>query len=401
MLQFHNNYNLGFPAISGIEGGGNSILSSYGVGSFPTYILIAPNHQIVEQGMWPISSTESFINYFENNGLTQSPCGPPSCTQAITPLNLSSDNPVDVSLEWEPIADASGYRLYFGTDNPPTSIENGIDLGNSTTYNPVSNLNPNTDYYWQVVPYNLAGSAWSCQVFQFTTIEQTISLDLKLFLEGPYNSNQMIPHLNSFGFLPLMQPYNTTPWNYNGSESVTTIPIDAVDWVLVDILKPYDNGDEIKFELLERTSGFVMNDGSIKDLSGLNNISIPEISSDFHVRIQHRNHLPIVSSIPLNGFGQIFIYNFTSDGGKALGGIYAQNEVEPGIWAMIAADGNANLQVDNNDKNEVWLLQQGLTGYYNGDFNMDSDVNTDDKILSWQLNLGRGVYPVQDTVPGK
>lgn len=121
---------MGFPAISGIEGGGNAILSSYGVGSFPTYVLIAPNHDIVEQGMWPIQNTQTFIDYFESNGLEQSPCGPPSCTQVIAPANFSDDNELDTSLEWEPITEAIGYLLYFGTDNPPTSIENGTDLGN-------------------------------------------------------------------------------------------------------------------------------------------------------------------------------------------------------------------------------------------------------------------------------
>jgi hypothetical protein len=32
---------------------------------------------------------------------------------------------------------------------------------------------------------------------------------------------------------------------------------------------------------------------------------------------------------------------------------------------------------------------------------MDSDVDDADKMNSWEMNLGRGAYPAQDTVPAK
>ncbi len=63
---------------------------------------------------------------------------------------------------------------------------------------------------------------------------------------------------------------------------------------------------------------------------------------------------------------------------------------------MIAADGNADGQVDNNDKNDVWLIDNGYTGYYNGDFNMDTEVDIDDKIVMWELNSGKG-FDLSDT----
>lgn len=351
--------------------------------------------------MWPISNTQTFINYFENHGLEQAPCGIPTCTQAIAPLNLSDDIPLDISLEWESTPGAIGYLLYFGTDNPPTSIENGLDLGDITAYTPSGILNHETDYYWKVLPYNFGGNASSCQVFQFTTIDHPISLNLKLYLEGPFSSSQMTPDLNTSGYIPLEQPYNTSPWNYPGTESVVSIPVGAIDWVLIDILKPHNTVDGQKFELLNQIAGFLMYNGEIRDLNGLNNLSVALDDPTFHVRIQHRNHLPIVSSVPLSGFNQIFIYDFSTASTKALGGLLVQKELEPGTWAMIAANGNANLQIDNTDKNDVWLLQQGMKGYYNGDFNMDSDVNVADKAIPWESNIGRGAYPVQDTMPAK
>jgi hypothetical protein len=74
-IQFDLTYGIEFPCISGVEGGGTAINNTYGIGAYPTYILIAPNHDIVEQDMWPINSVQTFINYFQNNGLQQAECG--------------------------------------------------------------------------------------------------------------------------------------------------------------------------------------------------------------------------------------------------------------------------------------------------------------------------------------
>ena len=80
----------------------------------------------------------------------------------------------------------------------------------------------------------------------------------------------------------------------------------------------------------------------------------------------------------------------------AMGGRYSQNELTTGVWGMIAADGNADGQVDNNDKNDVWLIDNGYTGYFGGDFNMDSEVDIDDKIVMWEFNSGKG-FDLSDT----
>jgi thiol-disulfide isomerase/thioredoxin len=45
------------PTASGIEGLGGAVHSSYGIGAFPTYILINPGGQIVEQDIWPMDAS--------------------------------------------------------------------------------------------------------------------------------------------------------------------------------------------------------------------------------------------------------------------------------------------------------------------------------------------------------
>ncbi|MDD4308745.1 MAG: hypothetical protein PHO32_00025, partial [Candidatus Cloacimonetes bacterium] len=63
----------------------------------------------------------------------------------------------------------TGYRINFGSNNPPTNIANNVDLQAATFYDPPGELAISTTYYWQVIPYNANGSAVNCPVWSFTT----------------------------------------------------------------------------------------------------------------------------------------------------------------------------------------------------------------------------------------
>ncbi len=76
----------GYPAVSGTNGGGNAVVSTYQIGAFPTYILIAPNQQIVEQDMWPISNAGTFTTYFASHNLLPIACS----TTSINDLDGNS-----------------------------------------------------------------------------------------------------------------------------------------------------------------------------------------------------------------------------------------------------------------------------------------------------------------------
>ncbi len=238
-----------------------------------------------------------------------------------------------------------------------------------------------------------------CMAIQFS-FSQAINLNLKVFIEGPYYNGQMTPFLNVLGYLPVNQPYNIDPWNYNGTESVGSVPnANIVDWVLVDVLKPHSNGNQIRFEVMGRKAGFLFKDGYIKDIDGTSNLTVEtKMTSGFYIRIHHRNHLSVISAVPLIESAGVFSYDFTLSADQALGGFLRQKQLSTLIWGMIAADANASGQIDNRDKNEVWLLQQGLTGYFVGDFNLDTQVDADDKVVKWEPNAGKSSYPVKDTI---
>jgi hypothetical protein len=93
---------------------------------------------------------------------------PPDCTTPASPADGATGVSINPTLTWNSVSNATGYYLYFGSDNPPTNIENGLDVGNTNSY-ATSNLGYLTSYYWKVVPYNDYGSPITCPVWSFTT----------------------------------------------------------------------------------------------------------------------------------------------------------------------------------------------------------------------------------------
>jgi hypothetical protein len=225
-----------------------------------------------------------------------------------------------------------------------------------------------------------------------------VQLELWTLLEGPYEGIMMNNDL--FSLLPLSQPFNPTlpyfgnpapDWYYTGTEAVASIPNPAtVDWVLVELRDAPDAASATSSTMVARKACFLLSDGSIADLDGY---SIPSfnltINQGLFVVIWHRNHLGIMSATPLVPNGTIYSHFFTTGPGQAFGGANAQKEIGAGVWGMIAGDGNADGQVSNADKLEVWKVQSGNSGYLAGDFNMDAQVNNADKIDFWTPNSGR------------
>ncbi len=71
---FDNTYGAHYPSVSGTQGGGNAVINTYQIGAFPTVILIAPNHSIVEQDIWPISTAQDVITPLVSHGGIAASC---------------------------------------------------------------------------------------------------------------------------------------------------------------------------------------------------------------------------------------------------------------------------------------------------------------------------------------
>ena len=97
---------------------------------------------------------------------------PPTPAAVVFPANDTVNIEQMVTLKWTVTGgNPTGYKLYVGTNNPPTNMVNGIDLGNILQYTISSELNYSTNYYWKVVPYNTYGDATSCPVWKFKVMD--------------------------------------------------------------------------------------------------------------------------------------------------------------------------------------------------------------------------------------
>lgn len=103
--------------------------------------------------------------------------------------------------------------------------------------------------------------------------ELTFYVKLNVFLEGPFKEDQMLTDLNKSKLIPLNQPFNTSPWYYEGNESVTSIPNgNVVDWVLVELRNATNPDSATSGTIFGKQAGFLLNSGKVVGLDGVSNL---------------------------------------------------------------------------------------------------------------------------------
>ena len=212
----------------------------------------------------------------------------------------------------------------------------------------------------------------------------TLKFDAKVFLEGAFQDTQMHNYLNILGLIPPQQPYSQSPWNYNGNELLQTIPSEMVDWVLVELRTSTSASSSVY-----KKAGIILQDGSIKSTDGISPLSLDGLDEgNYYIVIYHRNHLPILSSFPINFSSTITNYDFTTSMAQAYG-IEPLKEIGSGVYGMIAGDGDGNGGITIVDRNQFWQLQNGNLGYLSGDFSLDGGVTIKDCNQYWNINNGK------------
>lgn len=85
------------------------------------------------------------------------------------PADEAEDISTLVKLQWAYIGpDINGYKVFLGTDNPPSNVLNGIEISNPAL-SLINWISPDTEYYWQIIPFNELHNAPNCPIWSFQT----------------------------------------------------------------------------------------------------------------------------------------------------------------------------------------------------------------------------------------
>ena len=231
----------------------------------------------------------------------------------------------------------------------------------------------------------LDGSEWSAIDRASFTVSgpppPTVSLGVKIFLHGPYNTaaSEMSVALNNAGLLPLSSPYA------EDGRTISAMPADVVDWVLVE-LRSISGGSAVvsKSALLRKDGQVVADDGLTES------ISLNAAEGDYFIVIKHRNHLAVMSAAAESLTKTAVLYDFTTAQIQAFG-TDPMIEIESGIFGMAAGDANGDGVVDGADRDPQWRTQNGTVWSYakGADFNLDGGIDALDLNLFWRPNQGR------------
>ncbi len=271
---------------------------------------------------------------------------------------------------------SKGNDRLIGNDGNDTAVFTG-------TYNEytINNVSPLTIVSDNVSNRDGIDTLENMEVLQFmdqnvelSTISTGQTIAAQVFLEGAYiDDATMSALLSTNNLLPNSQPFNTTPWMYEGTESASSIPSNVTDWVLIEV-----RNTNTPSQIVEQHAAFVQTDGVLIDMDGSSNITFNNLAenTDYHLIIRSRNHLAIASANFIN-LPQTTPYNFT-DVNNILGSNGQVKIMSGGYAAMIAGDFNSDGIISVYDFNYYTLDSSNVNQYLDSDCNLDGSVTVAD-----------------------
>ena len=216
---------------------------------------------------------------------------------------------------------------------------------------------------------------------------QTVSLDLKVYLEGPYDASTgtMSTKLYELGYLPGMKPkaFFAEPVPFfdpyddfhdqdlkSSTDGFGAYNDKTVDWIFVSI-REEDTGNIVSKQTVLLNADGVINSSSIPT---------ERLSSDkkYIVVLAHRNHLPVQSTpIKLNK-GKLS-FDFTQSN---IIGLKKKDKVMLMIAGNIDQTKTRSTRVINMEDINTWRSANGKnSSYLREDVDMNGDVSVHDQSL--------------------
>lgn len=266
-----------------------------------------------------------------------------------------------------------------------------VFAGTANTFT-VSGLNQNERYHFSVFEFNGSDTLQNYLAINPATGNQHtwLRLQLKAFLEGPYDeeNNELLQNLT--GIIPRQHPYSAAPFNFSTYDSIQSLPSGAlVDWVLLEVRMANSAAAATSATIKARALAFINDQGNLVDTAGgTTGVVFPTDSNgQFYITIYHRTHIPVMSSTqasaPIDQATGAFNYDFTTAVTQAFG-TDALIEVSSGVWALYAGrvENTTPFTIDQADRNATWA-NRNLLGYEASDAALEGSVDATDRSLTW------------------
>lgn len=213
-------------------------------------------------------------------------------------------------------------------------------------------------------------------------------LNIRALLDGPFKdaTGLMADGLRALGLVPLHEPYSESGYAYSGFGAVGPLapillahegPDAIVDWVVVELRDASDAG-----QVISSRPALVQRDGDVVEVDATGPVRISVLPGAYHIAVLHRNHLGVMTALPVELNAAANIIDLT-DGSTQTYGTDAQR-LRAGVrllWAGdVTSDGLVKYTGANNDRDPVLQVVGGVvptattSGYHPADVNLDGTV---------------------------
>jgi hypothetical protein len=213
-----------------------------------------------------------------------------------------------------------------------------------------------------------------------TQTAATVTLSAKLFLQGPFDAeaHHMNTVLNDEGYLPATAPYAQDSRTLSGA-----MPAAITDWLLLQLRSTATGATVSSKSVLLRNDGQVVDDDGSSEI-----VSIPTLEGEkeYYIVAKHRNHLGVMSNVPL-GLNALITASY--DYSTGLDKYYGEEakEIEPGVFVLFAGDADGSGVINTADYFAV-KPKVGFNGHSMVDVDLSTIVNTADYFVI-KPNVGR------------
>lgn len=160
----------GYKMNLGTTPGGTDIMAGVDVGNVSTYTLPTTSQLLYGTTYYvkiiPTNSSGAASGCAETSFTTKHI----GCPNVRLPFPDSRNEPLNPGIQWDPVTDATGYKISVGTTQGGTDVMNNFDVGNVTVYVIPITLNKSTKYYYTVKSYTATSTSPSCTEHYFTTV---------------------------------------------------------------------------------------------------------------------------------------------------------------------------------------------------------------------------------------